>query len=70
MKNKNRNILPDQKTAIFTPEGVNISERVNTGKTVLFFTPESAKKHADYKRSYVYPAFDKGHNLIGYCVPK
>ena len=67
---KRTNELPDQKTSIFTPEGVNVAERVKNGKTVLFFTPESAKAHADQTRSYVYPAYDKGHNLVGYCVPK
>lgn len=70
MKNKNSNVLPDQKTAILTPEGVNVADRVKNGKTALFFTPEVAKKHADQIRSYVYPAFDKDRNFIGYCVPK
>ena len=54
---------------IRTPEGVNVTQRVKDGRTRLFFTPESAKSHADQRRSYVYPAFDMKNNLIGYCVP-
>lgn len=60
----------NKKTSIFTFEGLNVTSRIEKGLTTLFFDPESAKKHADMKRSYVYSAYDCDNNLIGHCVPR
>ena len=59
----------DQTARIRTPEGVDVTQRVNDGRTRLFFTAEKAKAHADQRRSYVYPGFDAKSNFLGYCVP-
>lgn len=49
--------------------GLSVTKRVEDGKTAFFHDKESAQKHANQKRSYVYDAFDGKGNPIGHCVP-
>lgn len=55
---------------IFTQERVNVTKRIDDGKTKLYTCKKKALDFAKTLRSYVYDAFDDGGSCIGYCVPK
>lgn len=63
----------NQNQRFYTEDGVEVTDRINKGKTSFFKNEPDAQKMAEKKRSYTYPLFDSifcsKRNLIGYAVP-
>lgn len=55
---------------VFTPDKVEVSNRIKNGRTFFFVTKHYATKFANSIRSYVYVAYDQKGSAIGFCVPK
>jgi len=56
----------------YTDAGVNVTDRIDKGKTKFFEKRQTAEVHADQKRSYKYQVFDSagyGRAHIGWGVP-
>ncbi|WP_139959202.1 hypothetical protein [Flavicella sediminum] len=57
-----------------TQEGVDVTQRIEEGKTKVFDTEEQAYSFATLKRSYQYPLYkidEKGkRSQVGFAVPK
>jgi len=61
-----------------TPEGVNVTKRIEEGRTLKFKERKDAEAKANFIRSYVYElnyylSNEKGQRVIkqfGYAVPK
>ena len=65
------------KQQIFTDQGINVTKRIQEGKTFLFTCDDSLKeanKKANEIRSYPYEAYSFNEFgkkvMIGYAVPK
>jgi hypothetical protein len=54
---------------MFTENGIEVTKRIQLGKTKFFEKREDAKKLTEMI-GYYYPVFDATKNVIGYGVPK
>ena len=57
-------------TALTTEHGINIDERVEDGRTVLFNNHLEAYKYANQNNSYSYPVYCNKKTNGQYAVPK
>jgi len=64
----------EEKEQFYTGEGVDVTERIATGKTRFFKSLTLAQWWADLRRSYRYEVFDGPtpgkRQLIGYGIPR
>lgn len=58
------------KDRLYTDARVDITGRVESGKTKLFADQKVAEEYAKQKRSYVYWAYNKDGYFYCYAVPK
>lgn len=69
MQKENKMKQPNPEQIYLNEYGVNITKRIEQGKTLFFKERSEAKKIADEKRSYIFEIFDN-KNLIGFGVSK
>ena len=62
--------MSEQKIILRTPEGVDVTKRIEQGKTAFFTERQDAEKYATQKRSYQYPLLNVNREVVGYGVPK
>lgn len=54
----------------WTQNNINVAERIEDGRTVLFKSEIQANKYASQVRSYPYPVVNSKRQIVGYGVPK
>lgn len=56
----------------FNENGIDITSRIDDGKTKLYDTRSEAQEFANKQRTYIFEVFEgtpSGHTLIGFGVP-
>jgi hypothetical protein len=70
MKKKTEKTKEPIELQYFTPNGVNVTDRIKDGRTTLMLDLEAAEKVKSDKKSYLYPVTDSDGKFIGYGIPK
>lgn len=54
----------------FNEHGINITARIENGKTLFYEYRSDAQKEAEKNRTYIFEIFNEKNQLCGFGVPK